>query len=150
MKFARHYFCKDLEKRGRSYIRQNFTQLIQEGNEFEMLEIDDVIDILQDDELNVRNEEMVFKAVKKWVEANPTKSKRHLLDLLKCVRFGTLTQEFIYNVLQWKPVKDNAVKESYFLNQPQCRKFSLIGVHELFASCHRYYRESSTTIRRFK
>lgn len=90
-------------------MRQNFPQLIQEGREFEDLNIEDVIDILQDDELNVRNEETVFKAVKKWVEANPTKAKHHLLDLLKCVRFGTLSNEFVSNVLHWKPIKDNSV-----------------------------------------
>lgn len=109
LKFARHYFCKDLERRGRTYIRQNFTQLVLDGNEFEMLDIEDVIGILEDDELNVKNEEVVFKAVKKWVEANPVKSKRHLLGLLKCVRFGTLTHDFVSSVLQWKPVKDSLV-----------------------------------------
>lgn len=90
-------------------MRQNFTQLIQEGTEFEMLDIEEVIGILEDDELNVKSEEIVFKAVKKWVEANPIKSQRHLFGLLKCVRFGTLTHEFVSNVLDWQPVKDNLV-----------------------------------------
>lgn len=74
-----------------------------------MLDIEDVVDILQDDELNVKNEELVYFAVQKWVEANPYKYRPYLLDLLKCVRFGTLSYDFVSEVLKWKPVKENPV-----------------------------------------
>lgn len=113
-------------------MRQNFVQLIQEGNEFETLDIEDVVDILQDDELNVKNEELVYFAVQKWVEANPYKYRPYLLDLLKCVRFGTLSYDFVCRVLRWKPVKENPVSIAF--------KFYFVDVNYIIAALSRIFK----------
>ncbi|XP_022920023.1 kelch-like protein 10 isoform X2 [Onthophagus taurus] len=107
LNFARHYFCKDLEQKGRLFVRHNFTKLIKENLEFLSLDVEDVIDILQDDELNVKNEEIVFYAVQKWIESDIAHRKIYLLQLLKCIRLGTLSVDFIKNMLKWELVQND-------------------------------------------
>lgn len=110
LRFARHYFCSDLEKKGKRYIRHNFIKLFNEGNEFENLSINEVVEILKDDELNVRNEEFVYEAVKKWVDKDTNERKVHILTLLKCIRLGTLSFEFIStNIMKWNVVTESQV-----------------------------------------
>jgi hypothetical protein len=60
-KFARHYFCNDLEDRGRKYICHNFKQILQQSPEFKDLSTEELEAILCDGELNVHNEGMCLK-----------------------------------------------------------------------------------------
>ncbi|XP_012284683.2 kelch-like protein 10 [Orussus abietinus] len=107
-KFARHYFCRDLEEKGRKYIRHHFKQILQESGEFKELLAEELEAILKDDELNVRNEELVFEAVKTWLEWKPDERKKHLPHLLGCVRFGLVGFKFFTErVLGWSHVGDD-------------------------------------------
>lgn len=115
-KFARHYFCRDLEEKGRKYIRHNFKQILQESGEFKDLSYEELESILNDDELNVRNEELVFEAIKTWVESNPEDRKSALPMLLKSIRFGLMNFKFFTNnILKWKFVEEDEVY-FFFLN----------------------------------
>lgn len=110
LRFARHYFCSELEEKGRRYVRRNFVKLLNEGEEFEKLEVSEVVDLLKDDELNVKSEELVYEAVKKWITFDIAERKVHLLNLLKCVRLGTLTYDFLStNVMKWNLIIDSEV-----------------------------------------
>lgn len=110
-KFARHYFCRDLEEKGRKYIRHHFKQIFQESGEFKDLSCEELQSILHDDELNVRNEELVFGAIKTWVESKPEERKSALPALFKCIRFGLMSFKFFTNdILKWKFVEDDEVR----------------------------------------
>ncbi|CAK9802012.1 Kelch-like protein 10 [Anthophora quadrimaculata] len=107
-KFARHYFCRDLEKKGRKYIRHHFKRILQESSEFKELTSKELEAILRDDELNVKNEEIVFEAVKTWLEYNVEERRHYLPRLLKCVRYGLMSYNFFANnVLTWKIIKND-------------------------------------------
>lgn len=109
-KFAQHYFCHDLEEKGRKYIRHNFKKILMENAEFKELECDEVVAILKDDELNVRNEEVVFEAIKTWIETKEDERKKFLPKLLACVRFGLINSKFIVNnILTWRNIQENQV-----------------------------------------
>lgn len=110
-KFARHYFCHDLEEKGRKYIRHHFKIILKNSQEFKELTADELYEILHDDELNVRNEEIVFEAIKIWIEAKNNEDRRkYLPKLLECVRFGLINSKYIItNVLTYKLIKDNKV-----------------------------------------
>lgn len=113
-KFARHYFCRDLEKQGRKYIRHHFKQILQESAEFKDLHYDELEAILRDDELNVKNEEIVFDAVKTWVETSVEKRRVYLPRLLKCIRYGLMSHKyFINNILNWKLVEEDEVRTCF-------------------------------------
>lgn len=90
-------------------MRHNFVRLLAESSEFESLNFEDVMDILDDDELNVKNEEIVFEAVKRWVAANPRKRKGYLSQLLQCVRLGTLSTDFIVSIKNWTLIQESKV-----------------------------------------
>ncbi|XP_069702649.1 kelch-like protein 10 [Periplaneta americana] len=98
-KFARHYFCCDLEERGRRYIRHNFKQILQQSSEFKDLSAEELESILCDDELNVRNEELVFEAVIRWTEVDITARKQHLKSLIHCVRYGLMSFKYFTDVV---------------------------------------------------
>lgn len=109
-KFARHYFCRDLERQGRKYIRHHFKQILQESAEFKDLLCDELEAILRHDELNVKNEEVVFDAIKTWVEAKVKTRRVCLPRLLECIRFGLMSHKyFVDNILSWKLVEKDEV-----------------------------------------
>ena len=70
-------------------------------NSNELLELDStaLVELLSSDDLNVKNEELVFDAITRWISHNPEKRKNNILELLKCVRLGLLsTQYFVEKV----------------------------------------------------
>lgn len=111
LRFGKHYFCKDLEEKGRRYVREHFEQVVNESNEFLDLSVVDLTDIIKDDELNVKTEEVVFQAVQKWIDHDEPNRKIYLYDLLNCIRLATLPQTFIGAMMTWKPAFDNPVRE---------------------------------------
>ncbi|XP_046492145.1 kelch-like protein 10 [Neodiprion pinetum] len=115
-KFARHYFCRDLEEKGRKYIRHHFKQILQESSEFKDLSCEELEAILQDDELNVRNEELVFEAIKNWVESKPDERRSAIPGLFKCIRFGLMSfKYFNTNIMRWRFVEeDKECQQSLF------------------------------------
>lgn len=109
-KFARCYFCGELEKKGKLYIRQNFNRILKECSEFKCLSFEELEDILRDDELNVKNEEIVFQAVKTWVEHDLENRRKCIPSLLSCVRYGHISYKYFKTkILQWQPVIDDPV-----------------------------------------
>lgn len=118
-KFARHYFCRDLEEKGRKYIRHHFKRILQESPEFKELTSEELEAILRDDELNVKNEEIVFEAVNTWVEHNLEERKPYLPRLLKCVRYGLMSYAFFANdILGWKIVEEDQVSTRPTIRKP--------------------------------
>lgn len=109
-KFAKYYFCGDLEKKGKLYIRQNFSRVLKECNEFKSLTHEELEEVLRDDELNVRNEEVVFQALKTWVEHDLENRRGYIPSLLSCVRFGHISFKYFKSkILQWTPVVEDEV-----------------------------------------
>ncbi|XP_063993173.1 kelch-like protein 10 isoform X2 [Diachasmimorpha longicaudata] len=107
-KFARHYFCNELESKSRKYIRHHFTEILKESGEFSELTCDELRSILIDDDLNVWNEEIVFEALKRWIENNESERKSCLPVLLECVRLGLMSIQYISTkIVNWKLVQES-------------------------------------------
>ena len=51
---------------------------VVESEEFMLLPLSQLVDIIGSDELNVVNEEQVFNAVMAWVKYNVTERRQHL------------------------------------------------------------------------
>ncbi|CAG5102462.1 Similar to KLHL10: Kelch-like protein 10 (Homo sapiens) [Cotesia congregata] len=94
-KYARSYFCHDLEEKARKYIRHNFKKIWRESTEFKELTCGELCKILSDDELNVKSEELVFEAIKSWVEVDESNRAGYLPDLVECIRFGLINSKII-------------------------------------------------------
>lgn len=113
-KFAHHYFCRDLERQGQKYIRHHFKQILQESAEFKDLLCDELEAILRNDELNVKNEEIVFDAIRMWIESKVEERRIYLARLLQCVRYGLMSRKyFVNNIIGWKLVEEDEVSVDF-------------------------------------
>ena len=66
-----------------------------ESEEFLLLPVGQLVDIISSDELNVRTEEQVFNAVMNWVKYNVTERRQHLAQVLQHVRLPLLSPKFL-------------------------------------------------------
>ena len=55
-----------------------FFDKVVESEEFLLLPVSQLIDIIANDELNVRSEEQVYSAVMSWVKYNVSERRQHL------------------------------------------------------------------------
>ncbi|NXS58172.1 KLH10 protein, partial [Brachypteracias leptosomus] len=102
------YYCPDLREAARVFILHHFKELVEVSTEFTRLSIDELIGIIGDDELNVRQEGAVFEAVLKWVAYDPQKRRQHIPLLLSKVRLALVTSDyFLSKVRKHKYLKDN-------------------------------------------
>lgn len=97
--FASLHGCLDLEVKAKKYIHEHFCEVIK-YDEFLTLDSNEMVQIVQQDELNVRCETEVFQAVVRWVEHDPDRRLSQLEDLLEEVRLSSLAPCFIEDQLE--------------------------------------------------
>lgn len=107
-KFSKAYFCHSLERTALKYLMQHFNDVMNKSNEYLQLDIDEVCDILECDDLNVRNEELVFESILRWIGYEQDRRKHYIARLLKTVRLGLLTTQYFVEKVKAHPL----VKES--------------------------------------
>lgn len=107
-RIAKTYGCSNLEKAAYRFLMVNFAEVSEISDEFVQLGIEEVCDILIDDRLNVRNEDLVFNAVLRWIDFDPDVRKEHVACLLKTVRLGLVPiKYFVEKIKAHSYVKDN-------------------------------------------
>ncbi|CAL1268262.1 unnamed protein product [Larinioides sclopetarius] len=92
--FADTHSCRELLRIADKFTQHNF-QEVMESEEFLLLPVNQLIDIISNDELNVRSEEQVFNAVMSWVKYNITERRQHLPQVLQHVRLPLLSPKFL-------------------------------------------------------
>ncbi|XP_052248036.1 kelch-like protein 10 [Dreissena polymorpha] len=107
-KFAKAYFCHNLERNSFRVLMQDFITVAKDSSEFLQLTANELCDILSHDELNVRNEELVFDAVLRWIDWEPERRKSSIPKLMRSIRLGLLTTQYFVEKVKTHPY----VKES--------------------------------------
>ncbi|XP_052241378.1 kelch-like protein 10 [Dreissena polymorpha] len=102
-KFAKAYFCHTLECKSFTVVLQNFAHVAVHSNEFLQLSADELADIMSRDELNVRNEELVFDAVLRWIDFEPERRKSSIPKLMRSIRLGLLTTQYFVERVKTHP-----------------------------------------------
>lgn len=92
--FARTHGCGQLLERASSYFREHFTDAVK-SDEFPGISGDELVSLVDSDDVNVRSEEDVFRAVLTWLDHAPESRKEHLPTLLKAVRLPLLSPSFL-------------------------------------------------------
>lgn len=116
-----------MEEKGRKFIRCNFKQIVKESTELKDISIEELELILQDDELNVRYEELIFEAIKFWIETKIDERKKYVPRLLNCVRFGFMSSKFFNDeVLNWKIFHNDKVTYLLYLKYKKRNIFYLL------------------------
>lgn len=92
--FADTHACRELLRIADKFTQHNFQEVI-ESEEFLLLPVGQLVDIISSDELNVRSEEHVFSAVMNWVKYNVSERRQHLAQALQHVRLPLLGPKFL-------------------------------------------------------
>jgi kelch-like protein 20 len=92
--FADTHSCRELLRIADMFTQHNF-QEVKESEEFLLLPVSQLSDIISSDELNVRSEEQVFCAVMAWVKFNASERRPYLSQVLQHVRLPLLNPKFL-------------------------------------------------------
>ncbi|CAG0879760.1 unnamed protein product [Darwinula stevensoni] len=92
--FADTHACRDLLRFADKFTQHNFQEVIS-SEEFMLLPVNQLIDIISSDELNVRSEEQVYTAVMAWVKSNMAERRQNLPQVLQHVRLPLLSPKFL-------------------------------------------------------
>lgn len=87
-KFTGYYYCPDLRQTAYMFILHNFEEMVKASTEFLELSVNEFKDIIEKDELNVKQEDAVFEAILKWITHDPQNRRQHMGILFPKVRAG--------------------------------------------------------------
>lgn len=87
--------CPKLQHKAYHYMINNFEE-VAVGEEILNLSVDDLSIIIAKDELNVRNERSVFKAIHRWIAHAPEERQSYLFFLLSKVCFFRHCISFVF------------------------------------------------------
>uniref|UniRef100_A0A3P8TQN6 Kelch like family member 10 n=1 Tax=Amphiprion percula TaxID=161767 RepID=A0A3P8TQN6_AMPPE len=98
----------ELRHKAYRYIADHFEDVVS-CEDFLQLSVEELTDILDRDELSVRQENSVYEAMMKWIAHVPEERQGHIAALLSKVRLALLSTEYItINVLSNELVKNSA------------------------------------------
>ena len=99
-KFAESYQCEVLLERSMQYLYNHFQEIYKE-DEFTLLSVDELKEILSSDELGVVNaEDTVLSAVQSWIRYDPSQRERLLDEILyECFRFTFANSSLLRELL---------------------------------------------------
>ncbi|XP_071758375.1 kelch-like protein 10 [Centroberyx gerrardi] len=107
--FVDVYYCPDLRSKAFLFILRHFEEIVDASEEFLALSLQQLTDILERDDLNVRQESMAFEAVLRWIGHSPEEREGHISVLLPKVRLALMTADYFINKVKNNTlVKDNA------------------------------------------
>ncbi|CAM4505686.1 unnamed protein product [Leuciscus chuanchicus] len=89
--------CSKLLCKAQHYILQHFEEVLLVPEEFLELSLEQLEEIIDEDELNVRQEEVVFEAVLHWINHAPENRRQHIAVLLPKVRLGLMSSDYFLN-----------------------------------------------------
>nr|VZH91272.1 unnamed protein product [Spirometra erinaceieuropaei] len=96
--FADTHSCGDLLALADHFVHQNFLEVV-ESEEFLLLPLNQLVDLLSSDDLSVRNEEQVYLAAMRWILYDLSTRLPHLPMLLQHVRLPLLSPKFLVGVV---------------------------------------------------
>lgn len=94
-----YFYFTPLKEAAYKYIVKEFTTIAEQSNELMQLRPEEFREIIEDNQLNVKQEEQVWDIILKWVDIDPENRKNDIVTLVSKVRFGLMDSKyFIENV----------------------------------------------------
>ncbi|MBN3313788.1 KLH10 protein, partial [Atractosteus spatula] len=124
--FADFYHCPGLRRKAYLFILHHFEEVVKVSQEFLELSAGQLRDIIEKDDLNVKQEDVVFEAILRWIAQAPSERQACISVLLPKVRMALMNAEYFMNNVknnelvkdseECKPIIINALKAMYDLN----------------------------------
>ncbi|XP_055327885.1 kelch-like protein diablo [Paramacrobiotus metropolitanus] len=110
--FADAYSCRDLLKAANRFAQLNFLEVVL-SEEFLLLPVAQLVDLLASDELNISKEEQVYQAAISWIRHDVKERRQHVSSVLEKIRLCLVTPKFLVSVVS---------AESLFKSEENCRE----------------------------
>ncbi|XP_035687985.1 kelch repeat and BTB domain-containing protein 2-like [Branchiostoma floridae] len=104
-KFADVFSVENVRKACQKWIARHFTEVA--SSEFCSLSVNNLIEIISHDELDVKEETTVWKAVVRWVQHRRKDRMHHLPTILSHIRFNLLTSDDTAAILEHPLVRED-------------------------------------------
>ncbi|NWH73949.1 KLH10 protein, partial [Piaya cayana] len=118
-----YYHVPELREAAYAFIFHHFKDMFQVSVEFLELPLGKLIQIIEKDELNVKEERAVFEAILKWISHSPQDRKEHIAVLLSKVRLALVDIEYFMNNLR---------THDYVKNNNECRGLIIDALAEMY------------------
>ncbi|XP_050389188.1 kelch-like protein 24 [Patella vulgata] len=101
-KLARAHGCKTLEIKCFSHVLEHFVHICK-MDDFECLDIDEILSVITHDDLKVSNEEIVCDAVFAWLAADADTRKVYVQTLIEVLRLPLVSSEYLVHEVESRP-----------------------------------------------
>jgi kelch-like protein 10 len=106
-KIAQDCACFDLEKKALVLALSNFAVLSTESEEVLELNVAELCELLSNDELSVKNEEVVFNLIVRWIAVDEGSRIQHIDKLLNNVRLDVIPSQLFMEKIKSHPYIKN-------------------------------------------
>lgn len=106
-KLAQGHGCSSLTERAFQFILHYF-EPISKSDDFLAIDCDELLQIIDNNDLNVKNEELVCEAVMRWIQSDVDKREKDVHRIFEKVRLPLMQPVYILSVLEHdRLIKDN-------------------------------------------
>ncbi|XP_021934201.1 kelch-like protein 10 [Zootermopsis nevadensis] len=104
----RCHFCAGLESHARRFVSRHFAHLSQHSEELLEMPVEELQAIIGAEDLNVKDEEVVWNCVLRWIDHDAENRKGHIAELMTNVRLGLIDETLFLERVRHHPyVTDN-------------------------------------------
>ncbi|XP_061594945.1 kelch-like protein 10 [Cololabis saira] len=107
-RLADHSQYPELREKACLYILLHFEEIARFSQEFVQLSVEELKYLIENDELNVRQESAVFEAILRWIGFAPEERRGHMATLLPSVRLLLMPIEYLVEIVS----KDDVVRNN--------------------------------------
>ena len=92
--FAEQYRCQELTIKTRQFILSNFTA-VTESQDFRSLDNQQVVEWICRDDVAVSTEDVIFKAIVRWIQHSKSERKGKFEELFRYVRLSFISRDYL-------------------------------------------------------
>ncbi|ELU18016.1 hypothetical protein CAPTEDRAFT_111094 [Capitella teleta] len=133
-RYARKFSLGKLIPHCLEHILDNFGQAFGSSNKFTELSEEELINVVSDDRLEAKNENIVFHYVVLWVNADRNHRKEAFTRIAHFIRFPFCTENYINNMICEELMINPSCME--FLREATVTKSSHIILHSMYSARH--------------
>ncbi|XP_047467737.1 kelch-like protein 10 [Mugil cephalus] len=94
-KFTEIYYYPELNRKALLFTLHHFEEIVANSEEFLLLSVQELVTIIENDQLNVKQEKTVYEAVIRWIVFAPEQRKEYAALLLFNIRLALMSTEYI-------------------------------------------------------